>query len=512
MPSRMLLDPSRSSLADAAVVDVGSNSVRLVMYRLDGRAIWTVFNEKVLAGLGRGLSESGRLSGDGMTTAMGALHRFKALIEGGKPATVHAVATAAVRDAGDGQEFCRRVEAEVGLRLRVLSGAEEARYSALGVIAGAPEAEGVAGDLGGASLELTQFTKGVPGRGVTLPLGPFAFESIFDPDKVKTAVKRELRTVPDAFHNQTLNAVGGAWRNLALLHMRLADYPLGIIQQYELSRSEALGVARFVEKQSRNSLEGIEGISRRRVDTLPHAAAVLEGLLDGLGIRRVCLSAFGLREGLIFDGMSRDVKRQDPLIAGCAALGGRPEPAEALGIGLEQWLTAPFGKLEPLFGDRDAVLLAAACRLADFGAQLHPDHRADLVFEQVLRAPIAGMRHDERVFLACAAFARHTGSDIMPAPHVVERLLSSERYLRARSLGAAVRLGCDLSGRSPQLLEKASLDFKGDEVVLKADSGWESTVLVESVTKRAATLANLLDKELRLKTSTARREVRTAVG
>ncbi|HEX9167868.1 MAG TPA: hypothetical protein VF886_02925, partial [Roseiarcus sp.] len=293
--------------------------------------------------------------------------------------------------------------------------------------------------------------------------------------------------------------VGGAWRNLALLHMRLADYPLGIIQHYELSRSEALSVARFVEHQSRGSLERIEGISRRRVETLPHAAAVLEGLVTGLDLPRVQLSAYGLREGLLFEAMTRGVRRQDPMVAGCGALGGRPEAAEVLGIALERWLAGGFSKLEPLFEDRDPMLLAAACRLADFGAQLHPDHRADLVFEQVLRAPIAGLDHPERVFLACAAFGRHTGSSIMPAPHVVERLLTPERYQRARALGAAIRLGCDMSGRSPDLLRRASLKFSSDAIVLQADSGWEASLLGDAMAKRATTLANLLGRELRVK-------------
>jgi len=490
---------SNESQADAAVIDVGSNSVRLVMYRLDGRAIWTVFNEKVLAGLGRDLSTTGRLSPDGVSIALLALARFQALIGASRPAQVYAAATAAVRDARDGPEFCRRVEAETGLRLQVLSGAEEARFAALGVIAGSPRADGLVGDLGGASLELTRIVGGEPGAGVTLPLGPFAFETSSDLGRVKAAVARELRGVRGDFAAKSLNAVGGAWRNLALLHMRLAAYPLGIIHQYELGRGDALEVARFVEQQSRGSLERIDGVSRRRVDALPHAAAVLEGLVDGLGVQRVVLSAYGLREGLLFDAMTQRTRAQDPMVAGCAALGGRPQAAETLGVALESWLRGSFAKLEPLFGQRDNALLAAACRLADFGAQLHPDHRADLVFEQVLRAPIAGVDHAERVFLACAAFGRHTGSTLMPNPQIVSRLLSPERYQKARALGAAVRLGCDLSGRGPELLARARLDFKPGVVTLQADPGWEATLLGESVAKRATTLAALLDRELKIR-------------
>ncbi len=496
---------SRSSAdlrhADAAVVDVGSNSVRLVMYRLDGRAIWTVFNEKVLAGLGRHISSTGRLSEDGVSTTLVALTRFRALIEAARPRKVHAVATAAVRDAADGPAFCRRVAMDTGLSLRVLSGAQEARLAALGVVAGSPRADGLVGDLGGASLELTKITRGVPGVGVTLPLGPFAFETPFDAGRVRATVAKELRFVGPDYRSKTLNAVGGAWRNLALLHMQYSGYPLRIIHQYELARGEALDAARFIGQQSRASLERIEGVSRRRVEGLPYAATVLEGLVTGLDIEKVVLSAYGLREGLLFSAMTRRTRGMDPLAAGCAALGGRPKAAAALGDALEAWLGQAFARLPACFGLRDSALLSASCRLADFGSQLHPDHRADLVFEQVLRAPIAGADHVERVFLACAAFGRHTASSTMPDPHIVARLLNPERYQRARALGAAIRLGCDLSGRSAELLSHARLEFRPNTVVLQADHGWEATLLGEQVAKRANTLAALLERELRIRSS-----------
>jgi exopolyphosphatase/guanosine-5'-triphosphate,3'-diphosphate pyrophosphatase len=281
--------------------------------------------------------------------------------------------------------------------------------------------------------------------------------------------------------------------------MRMSNYPLSIIHQYELSRSDAMDAARFIGQQSRASLERVDGISKRRVEGLPHAAAVLEALVGRLGLERVVLSAYGLREGLIFDAMSREVQACDPLIQGCAALGARSASAEILGGALEAWLRGGFSRLPPLFGGRDMTLLAAACRLADFGSQLHPDHRADLVFEQVLRAPIAGMDHAERVFIACAAFGRHTGSGAMPEPEIVSRLLTTERYQRARALGAAIRLGCDLSGRAPALLQHARLDIRNTSVVLQADTGWEATLLGDPVAKRAGTLASLLERDLKIR-------------
>ena len=280
--------------------------------------------------------------------------------------------------------------------------------------------------------------------------------------------------------------------------MAMADYPLRVAHQYEISRNDAVDVSRFVSRQSMRSLEGIEGVSKKRFDTLPYSALVLEALIERLGIERVVISAYGLREGLLFDAMDPAQRARDPLIEGCEALVDIRGLSQDLGVGLESWLAPAFAKLEPLFGSRDPVLVAAACRLADIGARLHPDHRADLAFDQVLRAPLAGMNHAERTFLACAAFSRYTTATTVPEPATVARLLTTERRQRARALGAAVRLGCDLSGRNALLLRKASLDILGERLVLTAAPGWRDMMLGEQTAKRAASLAGVLKLKLEL--------------
>jgi exopolyphosphatase/guanosine-5'-triphosphate,3'-diphosphate pyrophosphatase len=484
---------------DVAVIDIGSNSVRLVLYRVEGRAIWTVYNEKVLAGLGRDLPESRRLSPAGVKAAHAALRRFKAVLDAVRPATVFVAATAAVREAEDGPEFAREVAAETGYEVRILSGEVEARYSALGVIAGIPAAAGVAGDLGGFSLELISLADGEPGEGATLPLGPFALGAgrTFDLDAVRKAVKARLARISNRFAAETFYAIGGAWRNLALLHMQLTDYPLQIVHEYELTGKEALQTSRFVAGQSRTSLERMQGISKKRAETLPYAAVVLEQLVEALGLRRIVVSAWGLREGLVYDSLPQAVQALDPLIEGCAAMGGRQAQAEILGAALHDWVRPVFDRLEPVFeARREQALIAAAARLADFGARLHPDHRADLVFEQVLRAPIPGMTHPERAFLAAAAFARHTAANVVPGPDVTRRLLTPERQQRARALGAALRLGCDISGRSPALLACSGVELQKGALVLSADPAGADLLLGEQTARRAGALAQALGRQL----------------
>jgi len=491
---------SRADSRQAAVIDVGSNSVRLVIYRLDGRAIWTVFNEKALAGLGRDLPATGRLSPEGVEIALTAIRRFRALLDGWRAEDVTAAATAAVREAADGPAFLKRIRAETGLSVRMLSGEEEARYAALGVLAGQPDAEGVVGDLGGSSLELVRLNGSAPDEGSSLPLGPFALGAPrqLDTDRTRRLIEAALAPAANRFASRHLHAVGGAWRNLALFHMELADYPLHVAHQYEMTRADALSVSRLVARQSRASLERMQGLSKKRIETLPYSAVVLEALIESLGVERITVSAFGVREGLLFEAMEPDVRKRDPLIAGCEALSASRGASSELGGALEAWLTPAFEKLSPVFGRRDPVLIAAACRLADLGARLHPDHRADLAFEQVLRAPIAGMSHPERAFLASVAFARHSASPSPPEAETVSRVIGSERRQRARALGAAIRLGCDLSGRNPRLLEKSSLTAKGERLMLVATSGWEDMLLGEQTAKRAQTLASALKLKLEL--------------
>jgi exopolyphosphatase/guanosine-5'-triphosphate,3'-diphosphate pyrophosphatase len=296
-----------------------------------------------------------------------------------------------------------------------------------------------------------------------------------------------------------LQAVGGAWRNLALMHMRLADYPLQIVHQYEISRADALDTARFISRQSKASLEAIEGVSKKRLETLPHAAMVLETLIESLGLERIVISAYGLREGLLFEAMPAAVQALDPLIEGCAALTARQGVDETLGPTLEAWLAPVFDALPPVMGEREPVLRAAACRLADLGSRLHPDHRADLVFEQVLRAPIAGLRHAERAFLAVAAFARHTSASSVPEGTTVSRLLTDAQRRRARALGAAIRLGSDLSGRSSTLLTRSRLGLHDGRLVLTAMDGWSDMLLGEQTTRRATTVAGLLGLTLEVR-------------
>ena len=480
-----------------AVIDIGSNSVRLVLYRLEGRAVWTMFNEKVLAGLGRDIAVTGKLYEAGVDMAMVALRRFAAVIEGVQPDMVLTAATAAVREATDGPAFCERVFEETGLDIRVLTGEEEARYAALGVLAGDPHAKGVVGDLGGASLELNRLN--TSGPGITLPLGPFvlAGAKAFDAKRIENRITKVLSDIPDEYRTRTFNAVGGAWRTLAQMHMEMTNHPLRIVHQYSITADEARQLADWVINQPRATLEKHSGVSKRRAETLPYAALNLKGLIEHLGIETIHFSAWGVREGLLHAGMEDRVRSVNPLLAGCSAWGGRQGVDPALPRALDGWLQPLVSALPEVFGEeRDAILTSSVCRLADIGARLHPDHRPELVFDQVLWSPIASQTHAERAFMAMTLFARYGGGSKAPMQGLVNQLLSPIGQKRAKALGQAMRLACDLSGRSPQLLANAAISVDKTRLKLTAVKGYNRMLLGSQTKRRAKALADTLELEL----------------
>lgn len=478
--------------SEAAVIDVGSNSVRLVIYRVDGRALIPLLNEKVTAGLGRDLARTGKLSPEGAEAAERALTRFVEILKSFGISTCFPVATAAVRDAADGPAFVERVRKATGLKLRVLGGEEEARLSALGVLAGAPDANGLVGDLGGSSLELVPVRAGEVRGGQTYPLGPFALgaEDSFDYDRVAAVADAWFaRGVPET--GGDLYAVGGSWRALGRIAMALEDYPLHVLHHYEMTHAQALKVGDFVRRQSKRSLERLEEAAAKRADALPYAATVLERLLIRGRFERVVVSSFGLREGVLMERLDRHALETHPLLAGAEAFAGGGARARVFGPALARWIAAAFvGRPVVFSAERDNLLRAAAARLADIGGALHPDQRGELMFDLVLRAPLPALSHPERAFLAAAVHHRYTKSP-PKSSEAYRRLLDEEGRRGAIAIGAALRLGADLSARSEALLEKFTLVASAEGLSLRIAAA-QAALISEQAQRRLDALGAAL--------------------
>lgn len=230
--------------SSVAVIDIGSNSVRLVVYEGLTRSLIPIFNEKTLCGLGREVQSTGLLAPDAVQKALTALKRFRALCRVMQVGRVFAIATAACRDASNGPDFIVRAERICAVKIEILSGPREARLSALGVISGIHQPDGIVGDLGGGSLELIDVRRNTVRSGVTLPLGGLALQDLAHQSlkRADRIVREELDGVPQlaAGSGRTFYAVGGTWRALARIHIIQSGYPLQVMHGYSIPAAEAL--------------------------------------------------------------------------------------------------------------------------------------------------------------------------------------------------------------------------------------------------------------------------------
>ncbi len=474
----------------SAVIDIGSNSVRLVIYEGPRRSPFPICNEKSLCGLGRDMADDGTLNPAAVEMALSTLARFRRLLsEHGDP-PVQTIATAAVREAKDGAAFVARVRA-LGLDVEVIGGGEEASLAAFGVVSFEPWATGLAGDLGGGSLELVAMENGVAGDAASLSIGPLRLMQHSKGD-LKSAAKEIARALAGvdwlkARRYDVFYAVGGAWRSIARLHMQLKNHPLPVLHHYEMTARQALETCELVARQSRSSLETTPGISSRRVDTIPYAALVMSALVEEAKIGKISISAGGLREGALYRALPPEIRSYDPLLAGASYIASRMAPAEESGAAYAALCDALFIDETPA----ERRIRVATCLLADIGAYFHPDLRGEHAFDTALRAPFYGVTHPERASIALALYCRHEGAKAIAAWQPVLSLMSEAERKRATEIGLALRFAASVAPKAPQAIRRCSLKSAPPKLVFTAPRDMV-TLIDEAPRKRLDALAGAL--------------------
>jgi exopolyphosphatase/guanosine-5'-triphosphate,3'-diphosphate pyrophosphatase len=480
------------------VIDIGSNSVRLVVYEGLTRSPTPIFNEKVLAGLGREVQSTGLLAPDAVEKATAALKRYRALCDTLRVGKLWAIATAACRDASNGRAFIKDAERVCQVRVDVLSGKREAKLTALGVISGVHRPDGIVGDLGGGSLELVDVRGAKFRPGMTLPLGGLALQDVSEKSlkKADKIVRQALRKVPKlaSGRDRTFYAVGGTWRALARLHMWQTGYPLHVMHGYQIAAREALEFADLVHRVDVETLANIEVVASARRPLLAYAALVLEHIVRTARPRFVVFSALGVREGLLYSLLNAAEHRKDPLIAAANELNVLRSRAPKHGEELIAWtdrFMASSGLDETAEEQR---LRHAACLLADIGWRAHPDYRGEQSLNIIAHAGFAGIDHPGRAYLALSVFFRHAGLiDDELSPRLRE--LASTRMLdRARVLGAAMRVAYLVSASMTGVLPKVPMVVERGRLVLRFDRRL-ATLAGERVFARLRQLARLIGRE-----------------
>ena len=476
-----------------AIIDIGSNSIRLVVYQGHPRLPAILFNEKVMAGLGRSLATTGAIDRSSFKAAVAGLARFAAVARE-MEADVRTVATAAVRDATNGAALVTAAE-QLGLKVELLSGEQEAVAAGQGVISALPDADGIVGDLGGGSLELVRVVAGTITDRVSFPLGVLRIAAI-RARRGKAFERHVTRLIRDAGwagrgKGLPVYMVGGSWRALARLDMTISGYPLPIIHGYTLSAATVTRLGRVISHLTKARLRAISGLSSARATTLGDAAALLGLLLRELGSTTAIASSFGLREGLLYGALDAQTRAQDPLIVGAREegrlLGRFPEHGDLL----DRWI-APLFETEPA---AQARIRHAACLLADVGWHANPEFRAERGVEIALHGNWVAIDAAERAMLAQALHVSLGGSVVPPA--AIASLADPVAVETANRWGLAIRLGQRLSGGIAAPLKRSRLVAEGGAVTLHLEAA-DRALYGDAVERRHTALATRLGLTARL--------------
>ena len=459
-------DPSARALSRVGVVDVGSNSVRMVVFDGAARSPAYFYNEKLMCGLGKGLAETGKLNPEGRRRALVALKRFSLLAKGMGIETLTVVATAAAREASDGPAFQAEVLEQTGLKIWVVDGDEEARLSAQGVLLGWPDAKGIVCDIGGNSMELAKIGGGTVGPRVSTPLGPFRLQQVADTPKKRAAhIDRILKDCQARLNSEgeRIYLVGGSWRVIARLDMERRGYPLTVLHEYRMLPNDLLETLDWIAASDLSQLRSKTGTSVERMELVPLACEVMRELIKMLKPSEIDVSAYGIREGLLYEQMSEKLRARDPLIEAARMAEKISSRIPGFGKKLYEFLLPLF----PEVTEERLRLIKAACLLHDTTWRAHPDYRAEACFDNATRTNLGGLDHPGRVFLGLALLHRYknnrTGSRMEP----LFKLLGDDELQDAEVLGKAMRFGAMFSVGDPRRAGRLAWEPKNRQLELQ---------------------------------------------
>ena len=444
-------------LRKLGVIDIGSNSVRMVIFDGAARSPAYFFNEKILCGLGSGLVHSGKLHEEGRLRAISAIERFVNMAQAMEVPQLTLIATAAVRSASDGLLFCDEIRRKTGKEVNIIDGLEEARLSAQGVMLGWPGAYGLICDLGGSSMELAEINKGVVGKRSTSDLGPLILREMKGGKKNRKNHIQESMTKLAKDMGPQLNRlflVGGSWRAFARIDMLRTGYPLHVMHEYRISLSSVRKTIKFIETNDLEEIRKKCGITAARIERVPIACEVLTCLVGSFKPKDIAISSYGIREGLLYENMPQELRDRDPLIEACYFSEAKDARVPGSGNRLYKFVLPLFSRPS----EELKRLIRAACLLHDVSWRAHPDYRAEVCFDNATRSNLGGLKHSERIFLGISLMYRYRNTPTGSQFENLVDLLTPQFIQQAEVLGKAMRLGAMLWVNDSQ--QPAHLDWK----------------------------------------------------
>jgi exopolyphosphatase/guanosine-5'-triphosphate,3'-diphosphate pyrophosphatase len=440
-----------------AVVDVGSNSARMIVFRMRrGEHLDVLEDARAPLRLGRELRDDDLLGSEAIHRTLETLRDFKAVADGAGSGRMIAVATAAVREARDGEELVEQARA-LGVPLEVIDGDLEARFGFLGAVHDLPVVHGAAMDVGGGSMELTTFHERRLERSWTFPFGSLRVSDRFlasDPPAERemkdlrkaVAAALEGSVVPELGDSGELVGMGGTVRNLAKMDMRRTDHPLSLLHGYELAEGNLERIIEDLAARTMKRRARLRGLNPDRADSIVGGALVVLVTMRHLGAQRVVVSSRGLREGLALGDLPVVPPPRQVRTISAATLAARFATWDVAAGERRSSLAAQLIEaLDPDATPFVAEMLEHAATLLDVGKAIDHYERFEHAAMIVTTADLAGFTHEALGILS--AILRHAGGDTSLGPYA--RLIPAGDRPVVRRAAVALALAEEIHRRMP---------------------------------------------------------------
>jgi len=447
------------------IIDIGSNSIRLVVFDGPKRSPLYLYNEKVFYRLGQKSVGGQNFTDKILAEVTNIVDRFVTISRNMKAVKIIAFGTSALREANNSTDLIRLVLDRTGINVEIISGETEAEYAAKGILLGFPNSFGVICDLGGNSVEFGTILEGKVINCKTALLGPLALNKLF---RINKDAKNHMKTIIGSLNiiqqndlRKKLFLIGGSWRAIAKFHMELTGYPLKIIQGYKIKAKELKKTLSLISSEVGKKRLLMTNIPNERLELLPHSANLLEIILETYRFDTVIFSSFGVREGIIFDQLSEKERNRDPLLEAAKYFERKDSRFPKLSRSVFNWI-APFHKT---FNKKNKRLIFAACKLHDISWIAHPDYKMEMCLELITRSNISGITHKDRMFLAAILLFRHKIKSEVIQELDLFNLVSKRKRGIAMVIGKSLRLASTFFGEK-DLFKEIKISVKNDEVVL----------------------------------------------
>lgn len=473
------------------VIDIGSNSVRLLLAEIDDKNTIRIINElKEYVRLGDGLDENNVLSEEKIQLAINTLDSFKNVCTAFEVTEITAVATEAIRRAKNKQEFLNRAKEELNLDIRVLSGTEEAFYDYFSTMNSMVEKNALIMDIGGASTELILVKNRKLIKSISLPFGAITLTEQFNLGENITKEQEEalkeflqksfkkLDWLKDA-NGFNLIGIGGSIRTIGKIHRKASNYPLALLHNYAMPSKDVISI--YEDMKSKNNLQRkkIKGLSSDRSDIILGAAKAVSTIVEMCSIKNVIISRNGIREGLLFDYICKDNNPIDDVLQfslNSIIVNHNINLKHAEHI--HHLLSSLYVELKSLFNTNENLdnIIRTAAMLHDVGINItyyfHHSHSLYII----LNSQINGLTHKELVMSAFVAANHRDDNSTNINYSDFEAIIDKDDIEIIKKLGLLLKISENLDKSMTGLVKDIKCKLNNDTVIIKTISDFHPSL------------------------------------